>query len=69
MPSGWGGEVRIKDPEARLDAAYCELMGVRFDLAWYSCSDTVTDVVEGVIGPLVVSGLWKGLLKRLRKGG
>ena len=51
-----GGEVRIKDPEARLDAAYCKLMGVRFDPSWYSCPDTVTDVVEGVIGPLAASG-------------
>ncbi len=48
-----GGQVRIKDPEQRLDPPYCEKMGVRFDPSIYSRPDTVTDVIEGLVGPLV----------------
>ena len=47
-----GGEVQIKDPEARLDGDYCRKMGVRFDPKFYSQPDTVTDVIEDLIGPL-----------------
>jgi recombination protein RecA len=49
-----GGQVRIKDPEQRLDPPYCKQMGVRFDPSIYSRPDTVTEVIEGMIGPLVV---------------
>lgn len=48
-----GGEARIKDPEQRLDEEYCRLMGVRYDSSIYSMPDTVTDVIEGLVGPLV----------------
>ena len=51
-----GGEARIKDPEARLDPDYCRLMGVRFDPEQYSQPDTVTDVIEKIIGPLETKG-------------
>ena len=51
-----GGEVRIKDPEARLDPDYCLQMGVKFDQEYYFRPDTVTDVIESIIGPLVIKG-------------
>ena len=47
-----GGVARIKDPEARLDPPYCQQMGVKFDPACYSRPDTITDVVESLVGPL-----------------
>jgi len=63
-----GGEVKIDDPEARLDEQYCHKMGVHLPMVKakdkdgsdilipdpdvYSQPDTVTDVIEGIVGPL-----------------
>lgn len=59
-----GGEIRVDDPEARLDEQYCRRMGVHLpmvedksgllvpDPEVYSQPDTVTDVIETIIGPL-----------------
>lgn len=60
-----GGEFKVDDPEARLDESYCRKMGVHLpmiedkesgllvpDPEVYSQPDTVTDVIEGIVGPL-----------------
>lgn len=59
-----GGQTRIKDPEARLDEDYCRKMGVHLPMVEdedgrlvpdpdiYSQPDTITDVIESLIGPL-----------------
>lgn len=67
-----GGEIKIDDPEARLDEQYCHKMGVHLpmvkakdkdgsdilipDPEAYSQPDTVTDVIEGIVGPLETHG-------------
>lgn len=58
-----GGEIKINDPEARLDAEYCRKMGAHLPMIekdgllipnpkFYGQPDTVTDVIEELIGPL-----------------
>lgn len=49
-----GGEVRFKDPEARLDPDYCKLMGIRYNPDDFSYPNTITEVEESIIGPLVI---------------
>lgn len=41
-----GGEVVFKDPEARLDVAYCKIHGLNIDKSIYSKPDTVSQVFE-----------------------
>ncbi len=41
-----GGEVYFQDPEARLDAKYCQIYGLNIDPKNYSKPDTVTEVFD-----------------------
>lgn len=43
-----GGNVMFNDPEARLDAKFAQLFGVKFHELEYTTPDTVTEVFSGV---------------------
>lgn len=47
-----GGAYRVRDPEARLNAAYCRTFGVRLNQDEIERTGTITDMFEGLIGPL-----------------
>jgi len=47
-----GGAHRVRDPEARLNAAYCQTFGIKINQEDIERTGTVTDMFEGLIGPL-----------------
>jgi recombination protein RecA len=47
-----GGAWRVRDPEARLNASYCRTFGVKLDQDDIERTGTITDMFEGLIGPL-----------------
>jgi len=47
-----GGAYRVRDPEARLNAAYCQTFGVKINQEDIERTGTITDMFEGLIGPL-----------------
>lgn len=47
-----GGQYRVRDPEARLNAAYCHTFGVKLKQDEIERTGTITDMFEGLIGPL-----------------
>ena len=47
-----GGQYRVRDPEARLNAAYCQTFGVKLRQDDIERTGTITDMFEGLIGPL-----------------
>ncbi len=48
-----GGKYRVRDPEARLIPSYCETFGVVLNQDEIERTGTITDMFEGLIGPLV----------------
>lgn len=52
-----GGAYRVRDPEARLNAAYCKTFGVKLDQGDIERTGTITDMFEGLIGPLVTKAV------------
>lgn len=51
-----GGEVKVRDPEARLSPQYCKQMGVYIDDNNYGQPDTVSEMFEELVGAVVGSG-------------
>ena len=47
-----GGAYRVRDPEARLNPAYCKTFGVNLNQEDIERTGTITDMFEGLIGPL-----------------
>jgi recombination protein RecA len=47
-----GGKYRVRDPEARLKPSYCKTFGVHLDQEDIERTGTITDMFEGLIGPL-----------------
>ncbi len=47
-----GGQYRVRDPEARLNKNYCETFGVKLNQEEIERTGTITDMFEGLIGPL-----------------
>lgn len=47
-----GGQYRVRDPEARLNKNYCETFGVKLNQEDIERTGTITDMFEGLIGPL-----------------
>jgi len=54
-----GGEVIFDDAEHRLDPTYCKEMGIKYDPTKFHYPETVTDLEEAILGPIVVSGTGK----------
>lgn len=48
-----GGEVIFDDPEYRLEPSYCKMMGIRYDSSKFNYPDTITELEESIIGPIV----------------
>lgn len=48
-----GGEVIFDDPEHRLEPDYCRMMGVKYDPSKFNYPESVTDLEESIIGPIV----------------
>ena len=48
-----GGQYRVRDPEARLNAAYCKTFGVKIGQDDIERTGTINDMFWGLIGPLV----------------
>jgi len=51
-----GGECKILDPECRLTPEYCYTMGVKFNEEDYYNPETVEEVFDYFVGPLVKKG-------------